>query len=428
MHLSEFTTEEIENAIKTGNVAVEEATYAFWREDVEEYEKMISEPEICGVNSECIQKHHTPHSLRKDMVGKLGKDIIAKSWEDSDFSILTYNPEFVRTLVDFGVKQEAIFIVSDNKNKCIVIKKMYNKINVQLADFLVKEFKMKFDVIIMNPPYQDKAREGGQKGTRTHIWGDFIKKGFFLLKEKGFLCTINPGGWRRPFGKFKEIGNQMMARQIKNLNIHGISDGQKLFDATTGFDVVVIENTRKYKKTVVVDDSGKMVEIDMAYVPAIANGKISEISELFAKKGEEKVQLIFDRSAYGHDKAWVCKEKSPEFKYPVVYSLPQKGMCFHWSSTNKNGHFGIPKIIWSNGAATQILIDEKGEYGMTEWAYAIADNKNVLPLLKKAMESVKFLQLCNGMRFTLDKYDAKFISLFRKDFWKKFVDEKGNEI
>ena len=52
--------------------------------------------------------------------------------------------------------------------------------------------------------------------------------------------------------------------------------------------------------------------------------------------------------------------------------------------------------------------DENGEYGMTEWAYAIADEPSKLPLIKKAMESKKFVDLCKGMKFTLDKYDAKF--------------------
>jgi hypothetical protein len=102
-------------------------------------------------------------------------------------------------------------------------------------------------------------------------------------------------------------------------------------------------------------------------------------------------------------------------------------MQLNFSSTNLNGHFGIPKIIWSNGACTQILIDEKGEYGMTEWAYAISDIPENLPLIKKAMESKEFVKLCGSMRFTLDKYDSKFISLFRKDFWKEFIDENGNE-
>jgi len=36
------------------------------------------------------------------------------------------------------------------------------------------------------------------------------------------------------------------------------------------------------------------------------------------------------------------------------------------------------KVIWANGAGGPIL-DLKGEYGMTEFAYAIVDDPEVLP-------------------------------------------------
>ena len=278
-----------------------------------------------------------------------------------------------------------------------------------------------WDVVVGNPPYQASAKEGKQKGTRTHIWHKFIEKSISIIKGDGYLCFINPGGWRKPSVNFKEIGDEMMAKQIKYLEIHNIQDGQRTFGVTTGYDWFILKNTKNTEKTVVIDENGVKYEIDLSIVKAIPNGQIEEITKLFAKDGEEKVSFIFDRTAYGHDKKWVSEEKSKEFKYPVIYSLPQKGIQLNYSSTNSNGHFKIPKIIWSNGAATQILIDDKGEYGMTEWAYAIADKPSVLPLIKKAMESQKFLDLCKGIRFTLDKYDSKFISLFRKDFWKEFV-------
>jgi hypothetical protein len=285
----------------------------------------------------------------------------------------------------------------------------------------------KFDVVVMNPPYQANSKDGGQKGTRTHIWHKFVKKAFSIVKEDGFICSINPGGWRRPAGNFKEIGDEMMMRQIHYLEIHNISDGQKTFGVTTGYDWFVLQNAKNTKKTIVIDANDVKSEIDLSNMKAIPNGLIEEITSLFAEQGEEKVNFIFDGTTYDHRKQWMNKEKNEEFKYPVVYSLPQKGIQLLYSSKKSNGHFGIPKIIWSNGAATQILIDEKGEYGMTVWAYAIADEPSVLPMIKKAMESQKFLDLCKGMRFTLDKYDSKFISLFRKDFWKEFIDENGNE-
>ena len=88
---------------------------------------------------------------------------------------------------------------------------------------------------------------------------------------------------------------------------------------------------------------------------------------------------------------------------------------------NSNGHFGIPKVIFSNGAAPQVIVDKKGEYGLTQWAFGIVDTPSNLPRIKKALESEDFIKLCKYMRFTLDRYDVKFLSCFRRDFYKEFL-------
>jgi hypothetical protein len=281
----------------------------------------------------------------------------------------------------------------------------------------------KFDIVIGNPPYQANSESGGQKGTRTHIWDNFVDLSLQIVKDDGYLSLIHPAGWRRGGGKFSYIGDKLRQKQMLYLEIHDIQDGQKVFGATTGYDWYVLQNKAATGKTIVIDSVGVKSNIDIYKLKAIPNNQIDEIIKLIAFENEEKVGFIFDRSSYGHDKKWVKAIKDDKFKHPVVYSLPKNGMRLNYSSTNLNGHFCIPKIIWSNGAATQILIDEKGEYGMTEWAYAIADEPNNLPSIKKAMESKKFMKLCEGMRFTLDKYDPKFISLLRKDFYKEFVNE-----
>ncbi len=151
------------------------------------------------------------------------------------------------------------------------------------------------------------------------------------------------------------------------------------------------------------------------------------MARCLGKQKKEKVKIINDRSNYGADKKWMSESQDEIYKYPCIYSLPKKGIQLRWSSTKNNGHFGIPKIIWSNGACPQIIIDKNGDYGLTQWAFAIVDDVVNLEKIKKAMESKKFVDLCKYMRFTLDKYDVNFMSSLKKDFWKEFVDENGNE-
>ena len=96
-------------------------------------------------------------------------------------------------------------------------------------------------------------------------------------------------------------------------------------------------------------------------------------------------------------------------------------------SNNIDGHFGIPKVIWSNGAGDPI-IDEKGKYGLTQFAYAIVDDKQNLQKIKEAMINKKFINLMKYLVFKENHtYNYKIIALFKKDFYKSFLPKSGNK-
>jgi len=103
--------------------------------------------------------------------------------------------------------------------------------------------------------------------------------------------------------------------------------------------------------------------------------------------------------------------------YPCVYTISMKdGINCKYSNEDK-GHFGIPKVIWSNGSGDPI-IDDTGKYGLTEFAYAIVDKKNNLKKIRDAMVNKDFLELMSYAIFKKDsKYNYKIIGLFRKDFY-----------
>jgi hypothetical protein len=337
-----------------------------------------------------------------------------------DFAYLTNNLEFVEVLCyDRGVRKESITFVTDCPQKAKILNHpRYKGVNVVITDYLSWSTNMKFDVIAGNPPYQAPT---DNKGAGHALWNRFVEKSFTLLKENGFLCYVHPAGWRRPTGTYKELGKSMRGKQIEYLEIHGIQDGQKTFGVCTRYDWYVLKNTKNLRKTTIKGEDGKISKSDLSDVSCVPNGMFEEIGDLLAKDGEEKINILRSESAYEGRKEWMSKERKGAFQYPCIYSLPQKGMQLSWSSTNQNGHFGIPKVIFSYGAAPQILIDDTGKYGLTQWAFGIVDDVSNLPKIKAAMENPKFIELCKYMRFTLDRYDINFISCFRKDFWKAFV-------
>ena len=206
---------------------------------------------------------------------------------------------------------------------------------------------------------------------------------------------VHPDGWRAVDGAFKKVQNLFKSKQMLYLELHNTNDGLKTFGVHTTYDFYVIRNSENNAfETLVKFQDGIEEMVDISTLEFIPNGMFKEFMSLIAKPSEEKVQAMNYRSNYGADKDWVSKEQNEEFKHPVVYTTTKDGTInLRWSSRNDRGHFGIPKVIWSNGGATTPIVDAEGKYGMTQWAYAIIDDVENLENIKKAMETDKFDKL-----------------------------------
>lgn len=281
----------------------------------------------------------------------------------------------------------------------------------------------KFNVIIMNPPYQE-LKEGNKKSQA--LWDKFVIKTISQLVEGGYMCAVHPDGWRRVGGDFINVKSLLKSKQISYLEVHNTDDGVKTFGANTTYDFYCLHNVSNTMFTKIKCMDGTTQRVDISKMEFIPNGMYKEFEKLLAKDGEEKVNALFSRSAYGNDKPHMSKEQNDEFKYPCSYVTYKDGsMKCLFSKTNTNGHFGIPKVIWSNGGASSPVVDNIGEYGLTNFSYAIIDEPKNLPFIQKAMLNPDFMEL---MSFSdgitgvgRHRYNFKAISLFRKDFWKEFL-------
>jgi len=111
-----------------------------------------------------------------------------------------------------------------------------------------------------------------------------------------------------------------------------------------------------------------------------------------------------------------------DFVYPCIYTIIKDGTINLWWSSVKKGHFGIPKVMWSNGQASPATLDIDGKYGLTQFAYAIIDDMDNLKNIELAMKSDKFIKLMKNCYMSSgNRFDRKVLSTFRKDFWKEFI-------
>jgi len=278
-------------------------------------------------------------------------------------------------------------------------------------------------VIVMNPPYQE-LKEGNKKSKA--IWNTFVIKTINDLVDGGYLVAVHPDNWRSIGKEYEKVRTILKTKQILYLELHDKNEGFKTFGATTPYDFYCLHNVPNAMFTKIKCEDGTTQRVDISKMEFIPNGMYKEFEKLVAKGNEEKVNILYSRSAYGNDKPHMSKEQKEEFKYPCIYYTYKDGSYkLFYSNTNNNGHFGTAKIIWSDGGASTPIIDENGEFGVMNFACSIIDDIKNLPFIQKAMLHPDFLKL---MSFSDgysgvggQRYNRKVISTFRKDFWKEFL-------
>jgi hypothetical protein len=280
-----------------------------------------------------------------------------------------------------------------------------------------KHSNMKFDVIVGNPPYQLQV---GPNKTET-IWDKFVIKSFNQLNIGGYIALIHPSGWRNVDGKFKDIQNIIKSKKLLYLNMNSTMVGKQTFGVNTDYDFYLVENLPNDNTPTTVEDyNNNLVEYDLFDKEFIPNSNLKLVYSLVANENEEKVDVIYSSSAYETRNSNTSPIKTDVFKYPCVYTVGSLNPNF-WYSNTRGIHFGIPKVIWGNGL-TDVIIDYNGDYGLTQFAYAIADDVENLENIHKALKSDKFIKEVMGYEKGVGHiYNRKIISTFRKDFWKEFI-------
>ena len=224
------------------------------------------------------------------------------------------------------------------------------------------------------------------------------------------------------------------------LEIHNEKDGVKTFSANTRYDWYVLHNINYGEKTEIKDEDGIITTNNINIMRFIPNSKFEIITSLTSSN--IKVDIIHSESAYEPRKKWMSSIKNDEYKYPCIYSINKNNTpSFKYSNINDKGHFGISKVIWGGGA-TGFILDENGDYGLTQWASAITDDKIKLKLIKKALESNTFNNIIKSISVSKQEINYKILKEFNKNFYdtinkmeeniikngKKINDEKPKKI
>ena len=393
----------------------------------------------------------TPSNLINDMLDKLPDDVWNNpnlKWLDPCAGIANF-PFIIYERLMIGLKDiirddekrkvhiltNMIYMVELDKDNCEHIKEIFKDYNINLFEGSFFDYEsLVFDIIVVNPPYQE-LKQGNKQSKK--IWHNILYKCHNCLSDDGYLLPIHPCGWRDVKGMVRKIFDYNKQRNLIYLNMNSYNAGMKYFNCGTNFDYYLLQNTLTNNNITKINDYDNLeYDINLNEWEFIPNGMFSEIYKLL--KGEELtdvihdckyhhngwnvVDVIHDKSIYDTSRKYLSKTKTDTYKYPIVYFITKTYSVKLFYSCENRGHIGIPKVIWSNGSKCNPIVDEKGEYGLTNFAYAIVDDVDKLNDIKKALENPYFIKLMSYCIFgKLERYNYKVMALFKKDFYKNLT-------
>ena len=373
----------------------------------------------------------TPESLVNKMLDLLPDEVWTNKnlkWLEPSAGRGTFFKEVLNRLIKAGIEKEYVikhmlYMVEIDEGNIKHLREYFGEdANIISGSFIqTKELKkvdinISFDIILGNPPFQYK--ECGKQS--QSIWRFFIMRSYELLNNDAYLLMTHPSGWRDIDGRDRAVFDFMKASNLIYLNMNNYKEGHRCFGANTNFDYYLVQNTKtNTNKTIVNDYDNDEYEIDLNSWHFIPSGKLNLIEKLLAKENEEKVDVLYSRILYGTEQKHMLKSGTD---FPCCYSITIKdGMKYKYSNIDK-GHFGIPKVIWSDGTATYPIVDKDGVYGLTQFCYAIVDSPENLQKISNAMNNNNFLTFMKYLIFKMNnKYNYKIIRLFKKDFYNDFL-------
>ena len=364
-----------------------------------------------------LQTVHTPFDLCRGIVDKT---VTYTSLDGFTFCCL--NMEWVEVLlVEFGVPADRVWFVTDcaQKAKAIGGFPRYNGVHTVVTDFVQWRTEMKFDCMMMNPPYQGKIKErkdeeeyqGSSDARNNNLWPDFVTKALSLCKDNGFCAFIHPPRWRKPEDS---TWDELVKYQIEYLEIHNKKDGDKTFGATTRYDWYILRKKPCEGKTTIVDELGVRQDVDLRQLHFLPNYHLDTIGKILAGEGEEKLTVLYSTPYHHQNAKRMRPEAGGDFQYPCVHGLRADGeMTLWYSNANDQGHFRVKKVILNDGETLYPLIDTEGKYGMTEGPFAIVVDYDQEAIgIKTAVETEGFREIVRACKWSSFRTDYRMFKYF----------------
>lgn len=406
------------------------------------------------IEKELYGEVFTPQSLIEEMLGKLPKSVWSNpdlKWLDPANGIGNF-PMIAFKMLDEGLSKvtgyenktkrhnhiikNMLYMVELNEKNVAVSRKIFGKdANILCMSFLSDDYKSvnpkviekfgveKFDIIMGNPPFQkERTKVEGTTAGRSNLWGIFVDISIDLLVDGGYLCFINPSGWRG-LGNTHYLWDKIRKKQLLYLHIYGEREGKQLFNVGQRFDLYILKNTKNTEKTEIIDELGNNHNIDLSNKPFLPNYAYNEINSILTDE-DNGINVIYD--TFYHSSSSMNKtkkQKQGKYLHPVVHSINKDNMLpYIYTNDTTKGHYGVPKIILNANRyqySHKEQNDYNGNYGMSELSFGIPiKSKKEGDEILKAIDSDAFKKIIAATKWGAFQTDYRMFKYFKKDFYK----------
>jgi hypothetical protein len=227
----------------------------------------------------------------------------------------------------------------------------------------------RFDTIVTNPPFQDRANRGK---TRHKLWLEFTRRCLDdLLVDGGHFCQVSPSSFRSPSSAVLDYFRNYRVGWI-DLTVDGYFPDVAVDFAT--YYIEKVPDPEPPATTVSTDDGEFPVVFDpsLFYIPNVLNRESVEIHRKVVIDWSEKLPVERDYVTCHNiimkrmgERSTLSREKTERHIFPVLHTNRQI-----WYSSIKQEFSDAPKVMWTRSGYTKPFFDP-GTLGVTDMSYFV---------------------------------------------------------
>lgn len=306
-------------------------------------------------------------------------------------------------------------------------------INVIEGDYVNYDFKMKFDAVVGNSPYQSNS---SKDNSANALWVKFGEKSKELLKEDGYFALVHPDSWINYSDNYENSSKGRMTTRlyrsrvlskIKPLFIWLGNEIKETYFPKIGVDFsVIIGKKTNENLNITIKHDGNIIKVDSLGKNLIPKSSDKNVINLFNKLFNNnnnffKLLQNEDSGFVSDRRKWIniSETKTDLHIYPLCNTSSQyNNKVYLWSSI-PHVHQNTSKVIFSDSGYSRPFYD-KGEFGLSSHSFGIEcdeheSDKLIFYLNSKTLEKILSYTASSGAESKLSVIKKMIPKIYLKN-------------